>query len=284
MSRVSKAPPLRLGSYVTLPLTGGRGSVAGLVDRVWSEKGRRLLSLYSYRRRRCNLYEIDRRGRVTPLAEDMATAIEETAVSREYRTGTPESEEVNGDLEAPWAGALLAKLLLPIAAVVLLLLVLPLFQAGVIRLSVAFTSYDAFLARDLTPGALLSTVAARVDYRIDLDEYWSAPADVWSSRAGDCEDQALLVAAYLMEHGIPHTILGLSLEERLQGHVVVVADVAGERLLLDPTMATAPGGLERFSGETELAEIVAKYAALPARIYPSDPEPGRPRPVGFVEE
>lgn len=269
MRQVPKAPRLRPGNYVTLPLAEGRGSVAGLVDAVWSEEGRRILSLYSYRRRSCDLYEIDRRGRARPVAAE-----------------TPEeaSEQEAGSLDGRWSGRLFPTLLVSVAAVLLLIAVLPLFQAGVTRLSVAATSYDAFLAGELTPGALLSKVAARVDYRVDLDDYWSAPEDVWSSRGGDCEDQAMLVAAYLAEHGIPHTILGLSLEERLQGHVVVVADIGGERLLLDPTMATAPGGLERFPGETELAEIVAKYAALPARIYPSDPEPGRPRPVGFVEE
>ena len=239
--------------------------VRGLVDNVWSEGNRRLLSLYSYGSRSVTLYELDRRGKLFPISEE--------------KTADPVRIE-----ESSEGTRMFPKLLLFVAALILFIIVAPLFQAGVKQLSVGVTSYEEFLSRELSMGALLSTVAARVDYRVDLDEYWAAPEDVWHSRSGDCEDHAMVVSAYLEAHDISHTLLGLSLEDRLQGHVVVVADTGDHRVLIDPTMATTPAGIDRFSPETDLAQIAGAYATLPARVYPPNPAPGRPAPVDFVGE
>jgi hypothetical protein len=93
----------------------------------------------------------------------------------------------------------------------------------------------------------------------------------------------MLVATYLRHHDIPYTIFGLALGEELQGHVAVVAETDAGPVLLDPTLATAPDGVERFPRGTGLRKIIGRYGTLPGRIYPDDPEPGRPRPTGFVE-
>jgi hypothetical protein len=138
------------------------------------------------------------------------------------------------------------------------------------------------MEREMSLPQLASEVASRVRYRVDVEEYWSAPQDVWSSRLGDCEDHAMIVSAYLAYHDIEHTILGLSLEDQLQGHVVVVAHTKDGPGLLDPTRATTPTGYRQFPPGTALSEIVTEYAVPPARVYEPTPPAGRPDPIGTV--
>ncbi|HKK47585.1 MAG TPA: transglutaminase-like domain-containing protein, partial [Alkalispirochaeta sp.] len=130
---------------------------------------------------------------------------------------------------------------------------------------------------------LVSTVAQRVSYRPEPDDYWSAPDDVWASRSGDCEDHAMVVSAYLSRQNVDHTLLGLSLKSGLEGHVVVVVTGQDRPILLDPTGATAQSGIERFPPGTALREVAAKYATLPAQRYGPNVSPGDPEPVGTVE-
>jgi hypothetical protein len=170
-----------------------------------------------------------------------------------------------------------------VAAILLGFMVLPLIQGGFGMIQAGVTTYEGFLKSELTLGRLVSTVASRVSYRPDIDEYWSAPEDVWQSRNGDCEDQATVVSAYLSHHGIEHTVLGLSLKNGLQGHVVVVVTDTEGPILLDPTGATAPAGIRRYAPGTPLSEVVSQYATLPARVYPPNPDAGRPEPIGVVE-
>lgn len=258
---------LRRGEYVTLPLAGSREKVEGLVHDLRQEEGRSYLDLYSYRTRRVTTYRIGRGGSLRPVLSDGAPP---GATLRSEEPGRP-------------LGKLLPRVLLLGSFLILLFLLLPLLQGGLQWLRVSLTSYDGFLQREMSLSKLVSTVGARVEYRRDLDEYWSAPGDVWASRSGDCEDHAMLVAAYLRHRDVPYTIFGLALGEQLQGHVAVVAHTSGGPVLLDPTLATAPDGVERFSPGTSLREIIARYGTLPGRIYPENPEPGRPRAEAFVE-
>ncbi len=255
------------GSYVTLPVAGSRQKVRGLVRALWEDEEQRYLELYSYRTRRVRTYRLTRSGRVREMEPE---EIPESAPNLEpEEPGKPRRR--------------LSLFLLIIGAGILLFLITPLLQGGFRALRVSMTSYEGFLEREMSLPKLVSTVATRVDYRRDLDEYWSPPAGVWASRSGDCEDHAMLVAAYLRHHAIPYTIFGLALGEELQGHVAVVARTDAGPVLLDPTLATAPDGVERFPRGTPLREIIGRYGTLPGRIYPDNPEPGRPRPQGFVD-
>jgi hypothetical protein len=174
-------------------------------------------------------------------------------------------------------------MIVPLVAIVLFaVVVLPLLQGGVAELRSSTTAYAQFMEREMSLPQLVSEVSSRVRYRIDVEEYWSAPEDVWSSRLGDCEDHAMIVSAYLTRHDIEHTILGLSLADQLQGHVVVVAHTEKGPALLDPTRATTPTGYRQFSPGTPLSEIVREYAVLPARVYESAPPAGRPDPIRTV--
>lgn len=258
--------PYRVGEYVELP-TNGRGRVRGLIHESWTVEGVRYLRLYSYAMRTIATYRIDRRGRLKKLPEPREPA--ET-----LDTGLPTAEPPK-----PPRG-----ILIPFVAAILLgFMVLPLIQGGFGMIQAGVTTYEGFLKSELSLGRLVSTVANRVSYRPDIDDYWSAPEDVWQSRNGDCEDQAMVVAAYLSHHGIEHTLLGLSLKSGLQGHVVVVVTDREGPILLDPTGATAPAGIRRYAPGTQLSEVVSHYATLPARVYPPNPEAGRPEPIGVVE-
>lgn len=185
-------------------------------------------------------------------------------------------EEANGAAVLPW-------LLTSIAALILFFVLAPLLQLPLERAGVLDRPYEAFLEEELTLRELTDEVAARVAYRVDFEEYWSAGRDVWESRLGDCEDHAMVVSDYLSNHGVPHEIVGISLTNGLQGHVVVVAHRYSGPVLIDPTLAAAPRGIERFSPGTSTAAIIARYGKLPGRLYPSNPQPGRPEPIGFIE-
>ncbi|MFP4302094.1 MAG: transglutaminase domain-containing protein [Spirochaetaceae bacterium] len=267
MTDRSSRDELRPGSYVTLPVSGSRRKAKGLVRALWEEGEQRYLELYSYRTRRVTTYRLTRRGRLKKLEPE---AIPGSAASSE--------PEEPGELRAR-----LPLVLLLVSVGILLVLIVPLLQGGFRALRVSMTSYESFLEREMSFSKLVSTVATRVDYRRDLDEYWSPPAGVWGSRSGDCEDHAMVVAAYLRHHGVPYTIFGLALGEELQGHVAVVAETEKGPVLLDPTLATASDGVERFPKGTPLREIVGRYGTLPGTIYPDDPEPGRPKPEGIIE-
>ncbi|MEX2442493.1 MAG: hypothetical protein WD492_02725 [Alkalispirochaeta sp.] len=169
------------------------------------------------------------------------------------------------------------------AVVLLILIVLPLLQGGYGRARVSLTSYESFLEGEMNPGQLVTTVARRVSYRPEPDDYWSAPDAVWAARSGDCEDHAMVVSAYLSRHNVDHTLLGLSLKSGLEGHVVVVVTGENGPILLDPTGATAGSGIERFPPGTRLRDVAGKYATLPARRYGANVSPGDPEPVGIVE-
>jgi hypothetical protein len=173
---------------------------------------------------------------------------------------------------------------LSIAAVVITVTVVaPLVVSTISRLRTSQTSYHAFMQRDLGLEELVSRVSARVEYRVDVTDYWSAPRATWNARRGDCEDYAMLISEYLTARRISHAVVGLSLKPDLQGHVFVVAQEAGGRVVLDPTRATAPTGLERFPADTSLAEIAAEYGVLPATNYGARPNAGDPAPVALIE-
>lgn len=259
---------LHRGEYVCLPLAGSRRKVEGLVHDLRQEEGASYLDLYSYRTRSVVTYRLGRRGALRPVP---------TA------TGAESGVALRGEEPSRPLGKLLPPFLLVGSTLILLFIILPLLQGGFQWLRVSLTSYEGFLQRELSLPRLVSTVAARVEYRRDLDEYWSAPEDVWTSRSGDCEDHAMVIAAYLRRHDIPYTIFGLALGEELQGHVAVVAQTPEGPVLLDPTLATAPDGVRRFPRGTSLKEIIDRYGTLPGRIYPKNPEPGRPDAEAFVE-
>lgn len=268
MAARNQSDELRRGSYVTLPLTGSRQKIRGLVHNIWEDGEREYLELYSYRTRRLTAYHLTRKGRLRPLEPEAISESGAALVSEEPGRSR---------------GRLFPFLLVAGSAVILLVLVTPLLQAGYQWLRVSFTSYEAFLEREMSYPKLVSTVATRVEYRRDLDEYWSAPEDVWASRSGDCEDHAMLLSAYLRHQNIPYDIFGLALGKELQGHVAVVAYTDSGPVLLDPTLATAPDGVERFPPTTPLTDIIKRYGTLPGRVYPDNPTPGRPEPERFVE-
>lgn len=268
MTASNKSDELRPGDYVTLPLARSRRRVRGLVHRLRQEKDARYIELYSYRTRRVTPYHLSRRGRLTPL--DPEEIAESAANLRSEEPGEP-------------VGRFFPLFLVAGSAAILIFLLAPVFQGGLQRIRVTMTSYESFLEREMSFPKLVTTVATRVDYRRDLAEYWSHPEDVWASRSGDCEDHAMLIAAYLRHKDIPYTIFGLALGEELQGHVAVVAETESGPVLLDPTLATARDGVERFPPGTPLKEIINRYGTLPGRIYPDNPEPGRPEPQRFVE-
>jgi hypothetical protein len=192
---------------------------------------------------------------------------------------TPDTGLSTAEPPKPPGGVLIAL----VAAILLGFMVLPLIQGGFGMIQAGVTTYEGFLKSELSLGRLVSTVASRVSYRRDLDDYWSAPEDVWHSRNGDCEDQAAVISAYLSHHGIEHTVLGLSLKNGLQGHVVVVVIDREGPILIDPTGATAPAGIRRYAPGTPLSDVVSQYATLPARVYPPNPDAGRPEPISVVE-
>jgi hypothetical protein len=167
------------------------------------------------------------------------------------------------------------------------MVLIALLASAVVHVRAGTMSYHEFLSAELSPGELVRIVGARVSYERDVDEYWSAPRGVWETRRGDCEDYAMVVSAYLHRRDIEHMVVGFSLKESLAGHAAVIAELDGTRVLIDPTLATAPGGIRYYRsahGGTAPtpAEIIEEYAVLPAAIYETPPEPGRPTPTGLL--
>lgn len=292
------------------------GPVRGLVHGVWTRGRSRYVSIYSYATRQVHSYRLDRRGRLQEDADGRNPREPEhrrgRGLPRRQRArAAPEdgNTPIGGDADlAPSAGIAgapgeaersgaaegsggvsprhftLAPLVLALVGVVLLVLVvLPVIQSGATGLLTARMSYGDFMSREMTLPQLVSTVSSRVAYRTDVEDYWSAPADVWSSRGGDCEDHAMLISAYLSRHGVPHTVVGAALKGDLQGHVMVVADTPKGRYLLDPTRASAPTGLKRYPADTALAQIIREYAVLPASLYGESPTPGKPVPDRLLD-
>ncbi len=277
--------------------------VRGLVHDIRHVHGSTRVSIYSYATRSVTEYRMDRRGRVhllrSGIADDDGTPLLSSPArnrggvggrpAHPHAVGEPigadaqrGDETGSGERGGPrrWAAPMVLAL---VAVTLAFVIIFPFIQGAVSELSTSAMRYEDFLHRDMSLPQLVSTVATRVDYRTDLEDYWSAPMDVWESRLGDCEDHAMVISRYLAEHEVPHTVLGISLTEELQGHVVVVAETESGPVLLDPTRATAPTGLRRFEGGTPLRDIVREYAVLPAAVYGVVPEPGRPRPISLLE-
>lgn len=297
-----RGPTLVSGEYVELQRAGDGGLVRGLVHDIRHVRGTTRVSIYSYATRSVTEYRMDRRGRVHILRSDddddgtpllSAPRRSDTHPSRgpghRRAAGEPIEAETPGahQMEAAeragprrWAAPMLLAL---VAATLAFVIIFPFIQGAVSELSTSAMSYESFLEREMSLPRLVSTVATRVDYRTDLENYWSAPMDVWASRLGDCEDHAMVISRYLAEHDVPHTVLGISLTEELQGHVIVVAETESGPVLLDPTRATAPTGIRRFEAGTPHRDIVREYAVLPAAVYGVLPEPGRPRPITLLE-
>ena len=279
-------PPSR-GEYVNLPGPVLGQHVCGEVRRSWRERGATYVRLYSYAAREEQLYTIDRKGVArrpappdhTPAADGPELAAGTTDETRgvERPDATP-PEANHPESSVWWLGAVAG----------LLLLLLPLVSAGVAQLRTAGMSFDEFLATDMSLERMVSTIAARVSYERDVEEFWSPAAGVWAMRGGDCEDYAMIVSAYLERHGIEHTVVGFSLADSLAGHAAVIARTDDARVLIDPTMATAPTGIRYFrriedGGLPSRAAVLEDYARLPAVAYDPPLEAGRPAVSGFIE-
>ncbi|MFO7781798.1 MAG: transglutaminase-like domain-containing protein [Spirochaetia bacterium] len=289
--------PLSRGEYVRLPGPVLGQHVCGEVRRSWREQGATYVRLYSYAAREEQLYTIDQKGVArrpvaqrpaapdpTPAAGDSALAAATTDEARnvERPDETPPEEmppvEHRHESSARWLGVVAG----------LLLLLLPLVTGGVAQLRTAGMSFDEFLATDMSLERMVSTVAARVSYERDVEEFWSPAEGVWAMRGGDCEDYAMIVSAYLERHGVEHTVVGFSLADSLAGHAAVIARTDDARVLIDPTMATAPTGIRYFrrTGDGDIpsrAAVLEDYARLPAVAYDPPLEPGRPAVSGFIE-
>ncbi len=275
---------LSRGEYVSLPgrVLGQR--VSGDVRRSWHEQGTTYVRLYSYAAREERTYTIDRNGVARrPAPPDHAGADIEanTAVGAQGPADTPAADAMPTDAKptvARWPGVVAG----------LLLLLLPLVTAGFAQLRTAGMSFEEFLATDMSLERMVSTVAARVSYDRDVEEFWSPAEGVWATRRGDCEDYAMVVSAYLGRHGIEHTVVGFSLADSLAGHAAVIAQTEDARVLIDPTMATAPTGIRYFRRTDDgklpsRAAALEDYARLPAAAYDPPLEPGRPAVSGFIE-
>lgn len=190
-------------------------------------------------------------------------------------------------LPEPVVGRRAADVVWLVGSVVGGLVLLVLLASAVVHVRAGTMSYHEFLSAEFSPGELTRIVGARVSYERDVDEYWSAPRGVWETRRGDCEDYAMVVSAYLDRRDIEHMVVGFSLKESLAGHAAVIAELDGTRVLIDPTLATAPGGIRYYGSAPggappSPAEILEEYAVLPAAIYETPPQPGRPTPTGLL--
>ncbi|MFW5729541.1 MAG: transglutaminase-like cysteine peptidase, partial [Spirochaetota bacterium] len=252
--RKVRGPTLVSGEFVELPRAGGDGVIRGLVHDIRHVHGNTRVSIYSYATRSVAEYRLDRRGRLHPLGAGHEADDERPRLGAPTRRDgrarhrhppvAPGSAEVHEgeEPESPegperrrWAAPMVLAL---VASTLAFVIIFPFIQGAVAELSTSGMGYQDFLQREMSLSQLVSTVATRVDYRTDLEDYWSAPIDVWGSRMGDCEDHAMVISRYLAEHDVPHTVLGLSLTDELQGHVVVVAETESGPVLLDPTRAT----------------------------------------------
>ncbi len=282
---------LSRGEYISLsgPVLGQR--VSGDVRQSWQEQGTTYVRLYNHAAREERTYTIDRNGvarRPAPPGRDRNGTDGDQAAWAQgpadpATAGARHPDETPPEEKRPTAGAWWTGVVLG-----LLLLLLPLATAGINQLRTAGMSFDEFLATDMSLERMVSTVAARVSYERDVEEFWSPAEGVWTSRRGDCEDYAMIVSAYLERHGIEHTVVGFPLADSLAGHAAVVAETEDARVLIDPTMATAPTGIRHFrrTDDGELpsqAAALEDYAQLPAAAYDSPPDPGRPKPSGFID-
>lgn len=275
---IRKTPKATIGDLAELTIEETGETVTGLVTDVRRSGASTVVTLYSYRTRKTTTYRADRRGR---FHSDRPTKPAAAAEALEQRSGDDASD---GDRRAGGPSWVAPPILLAVvAAAILAVLLLPLAQASISHLRTAGTEFDEFLAQELSFRRLVAEVSTRVDYRVDLEDYWSAPRDAWRSKVGDCEDHAMIVSAYLAHHGIEHSVLGFALRDGLEGHVVVVAESGRGPVLLDPTRASAPTGLKRFAPGTEMADVVSEYGLLPAADYGQVPTSGRPVPITVVE-
>lgn len=271
-----------LGEYVKLdgPILGQQ--VSGSVRDAWEEDGRSFVRLYNYAAREERTYRIDTRGiaRRCDLHELADVAASPDVDSTDWR-GLPGVHRLS-------RGGAVGEAWWLIGALALFALLLPLLTAAVDHHHSARLSYAQFLSAEMDLPTLVRTVSSRIAYDRDVEEYWSAPQDVWRAQNGDCEDYAMVISTYLSAHGVEHGVYGFSLDEGLSGHVAVIARTDDARVLLDPTRATAGTGVRVFRADAgqnppSPADIIGRYAALPARSYDTPPSPGRPPVSEFVE-
>ena len=280
------------------PILGQR--VTGVVRDFWRDHGVRYVRLYSYAAREERTYRLEGNGiakQATVRATEADSDPPELTSIREEPSESPTSvrkwpfEPGSSDVEGgsgPARSRRRGELWWLVASVVLAALLVPVAGAGIAKLRTAGMSYGEFLSSDMSVSTLVRTVSARVSYKRDVEEYWSAPEAVWQEGIGDCEDYAMLVSAYLARHGIEHRVYAFSLKDSLQGHAAVIADTESGHVLIDPTNATAPTGLKAFSAKPNGTapgprEILDPYAVFPVRVYDSPPEPGRPQPARLIE-
>lgn len=269
---------LTRGEYVSFhgPVIGGR--VAGLVREAWSTADSTYVRLYSYAAREERVYRIE---------GDVAYT-DHRATHGAPPSSEPEPHLTDEPLATPDEPAPRVQPMWLLGAAALAILLGTLVSSGVSTIRASRMSYAGFLSTDMSLSELVGTVSARVSYERDIEDYWSPPADVWESRHGDCEDYAMVLSQYLTHHDIEHDLLSFSLQDELRGHAAVIAHVDGARVLLDPTRATAPGGIQYFRAGDDgrapsTAEILDEYAVLPATSYHTPARSGQPVVRGYVE-
>lgn len=273
------------GETVRLRGPGFARRITGQVRASWEEDGSTRIRLYEYATREERVYTVDRRGIARrPVSGQGAADGTSTGAAPVEEPGHPGAD----DRVSRFRGILRAAIRL-LASAALVAMAVALVTPWVMELRVSRMSYEDFLETELTPARLVRLLAARVSYERDVEDYWSPARGVWSMRRGDCEDYAMVVSAYLTRHGVEHEVVSFALKESLAGHAAVVAEVEDARVLIDPTMATAPGGLRVYragenGGLPSTAEALAPYAVLPAATYETPPEPGRPAVTGSVGE
>lgn len=188
-----------------------------------------------------------------------------------------------GDFEGGGENSWLRWPVYGLAAFVLATILFPLALLIAGELEARALSYDAFLSREMDLTRLTQVVTYRLDYRRDVLEYWSDPRDAWDAKAGDCEEYALVVAAYLSRHGIEHQVLGLTLRETLEGHAVVLVRTPAGYALIDPPGTAVRRGVAFFPAGEEPAEFLRRYSHLPVSVYSSTAEGPRPELVGLID-
>jgi hypothetical protein len=71
-----------------------------------------------------------------------------------------------------------------------------------------------------TPQALANWLSSEFSYRMELLDQWQEPQETIDSRAGDCEDFAILVSALLTRLGIPNDVIILKFRDLNIAHAV----------------------------------------------------------------
>ena len=244
----------------------------------WTTESSRYVRLYSYAAREERVYRVEGDVAYHPQQEGSRNTYEIAHFDETSDDETTPEPARKGRAEPAWI----------IVTIALAMLILTLVASGVSTIRSSTMSYETFLSTEMSLPQLVATVSARVSYDRDIEDYWTPAADLWESRHGDCEDYALLVSVYLTRHDIEHDLVSFSLEDDLAGHAAVIAHVDGARVLIDPTMATAPGGIEYFHADNgdappSAAEVLDEYAVLPATIYETPPRAGQPVVGGYIE-